>query len=53
MAGVGVGLWSEDRVVSAWRERARYEPRMGADERETLLAGWARALERARAWAEG
>ena len=53
MAGVGVGLWSQDRVVSAWRQRARYEPRMGADEREALLAGWARALERARAWAEG
>ncbi|HEV2770521.1 MAG TPA: glycerol kinase GlpK [Solirubrobacteraceae bacterium] len=53
MAGVGVGLWSQDRVASAWRERARYEPCMGADERESLLAGWSRALERARAWAEG
>jgi len=53
MAGVGAGLWSQERVASAWRERARYEPRMGADERETLLAGWTRALERARGWAEG
>jgi glycerol kinase len=30
-----------------WREAARYEPSMSDDERETLLAGWARALERA------
>ena len=30
-----------------WREAARYEPRMGEDERETLLADWRRALERA------
>ena len=36
-----------------WREAARYEPRMGADEREALrsLAEWRRALERSRNWA--
>ena len=34
-----------------WREAARYEPRMGADERESLLARLARALERSRGWA--
>jgi glycerol kinase len=50
LAGVGVGLWSQDRVVSGWRERARYEPRMSADERASLLAGWERALERSRRW---
>ena len=32
-------------------ERARYEPRISADERETLLDGWHRALERSRGWA--
>ena len=32
-------------------ERARYEPRMGDDERDTLLDGWHRALERSRGWA--
>jgi hypothetical protein len=31
-----------------WREAARYEPAMSPDEREELLGGWARALERAR-----
>ena len=35
-------------VRDAWRERRRYEPRMGEDERATLLAGWADALGRAR-----
>ncbi len=34
-----------------WREAARYEPRMGADEREALLADWHRALDRCRGWA--
>ncbi len=52
LAGVGAGLLSQDRVAALWRERARYEPRMGDDERERLLAEWRRALERARGWAE-
>ena len=34
-----------------WREAARYEPAMGEDERESLLADWHRALERAKGWA--
>jgi glycerol kinase len=50
LAGVGAGVWSQDRVVSSWRERARYEPRMGDDERESLLADWRRAVERAHGW---
>ena len=28
------------------------KPEIGADERETLLHGWRRALERARSWIE-
>jgi glycerol kinase len=52
LAGVGVGLWTIDHVRTSWRERRRYEPAMGADERATLLRHWHRALERARAWAE-
>jgi glycerol kinase len=49
LAGVGVGVWTLSDVVAGWRERARYEPRMTEDERESLLAGWADALRRARA----
>jgi glycerol kinase len=51
LAGVGVGSMTLDQVQRGWRERARYEPAMGADEREALLADWHRALERAREWA--
>jgi glycerol kinase len=52
LAGVGIGLWTIDRVSASSRERRRYEPEMSADERETLLHGWRRALERARGWVE-
>jgi glycerol kinase len=48
LAGVGVGLWTLSDVRSCWRERVRYEPRMGEDERVGLVAGWAQALACAR-----
>jgi glycerol kinase len=48
LAGVATGTWSEGDVRAMWREAARYEPSMSDDVREELLAGWARALERAR-----
>jgi glycerol kinase len=48
LAGVGVGLWTVSDVRSGWRERTRYEPRMGEDERASLLAGWSDALARTR-----
>jgi len=48
LAGVGVGLWSQDRVTSSWRARSRYEPTMSADRRDELLAGWHAAVHTAR-----
>jgi glycerol kinase len=33
-----------------WREAARYEPTMADGERERLLHGWHRAVERSRGW---
>jgi glycerol kinase len=51
LAGIATGIWDADELDSMWREAARYEPVMGADEREGLLADWARAVERAKGWA--
>jgi glycerol kinase len=52
LAGVASGLWTEAQTREMWREAARFEPRMEDAERERLLEGWGRALERSRAWAE-
>ena len=52
LAAVGAGIWSLGDVAERWREGARYEPSMGSDERESLLRGWHRAVERSRDWAE-
>jgi glycerol kinase len=51
LAGIAVGAWTQREVGEMWRQAASYEPRMEADERESLLADWARALERSRGWA--
>jgi glycerol kinase len=53
LAGIGAGLMTLDSVRTLGGEHARYEPRMAADEREGLLHGWYRALERSRGWAAG
>jgi glycerol kinase len=52
LAGVGAGLWTVEQVRQGWRERSRYQPSMSADQRQTLLQGWRRAVERSLAWAE-
>ena len=50
LAGIATGTWTEQDTRAMWREGARYEPRMPEGERETLLEGWRRALDRARGW---
>jgi len=51
LAGIATGRWTLEQVGEMWREAARYEPAMGAGERESLLVGWHRALERSKGWA--
>ena len=51
LAGVATRLWTLEQVGEMWREAARYEPAMDADEREALLGEWRRALERSKGWA--
>jgi len=51
LAGIATGLWTGEQVGEMWRESARYEPRMGDDERGGLLARWRQALARSRDWA--
>ena len=53
LAGLAVGLWKDtDELSKMWRAAETFEPNMSADERETLYAGWKRAVERARGWIE-
>jgi glycerol kinase len=51
LAGIATGRWTASEVREMWREAARYEPAMDEAERQSLLAGWRRAVERAKGWA--
>ncbi|MFS2006726.1 glycerol kinase GlpK [Duganella sp. CT11-25] len=52
LAGLAVGFWdSREEIAAQWASERRFEPVMGADQRAALLAQWARAVERAKAWA--
>jgi glycerol kinase len=51
LAGIATGVWDAAQVEAMWRERARYEPLIGSEERAGMLADWRRAVERARGWA--
>ena len=49
LAGLAVGFWRSPEEVEGARRRERlFEPRMSADERERLYAGWLAAVERVR-----
>ncbi|MBW2315083.1 MAG: glycerol kinase GlpK [Deltaproteobacteria bacterium] len=53
LAGLAVGYWKDrSDLESATGGGTLFEPKMGADEREALYAGWQRAVERSRNWVE-
>ena len=51
LAGLAVGFWRDtDALADQWTLERTFEPRMAAGERDALIAGWQRAVERAKAW---
>ena len=53
LAGLAVGVWKDqDEIRSIWREDVRLQPAMPKEQRERLLHGWHRAVERSMHWVE-
>ncbi len=53
LAGLAVGFWKDRSELDAARGvGTRFEPRLSADQRDALYAGWKRAVERSRGWAQ-
>jgi glycerol kinase len=53
LAGLGVGLWTgRDDISARWRTDRTFEPRLPHEERDARYAGWLRAVERAKGWAQ-
>jgi glycerol kinase len=52
LAGLAVGFWKDGQEIAAqWQVDRRFEPRMEPGHAKALMAGWHKALERARNWA--
>jgi glycerol kinase len=52
LAGLAVGYWRDARDLTAnWRVDRRFEPSMSRDRAASLVAGWSKAVERAKRWA--
>jgi glycerol kinase len=52
LAGLGAGVWRDAGELRArWRCARRFEPRMSADQRDSLYRDWLRAVDRAKGWA--
>jgi glycerol kinase len=54
LAGLAVGFWSsKEEVAEHWAIDRTFEPHMSADQRDSLYAGWKRAVERSLNWEQG
>jgi glycerol kinase len=53
LAGLGVGIWkSSEELRGQWQMDRMFEPAMPRSQVEQLRAGWRRALDRSRGWAD-
>jgi glycerol kinase len=51
LAGLARGVWPDrDAIAAQWQSERVFEPAMSRDEAHARLAGWARAVERAKRW---
>ena len=53
LAGLAVGFWKDQReIAKQWQEDRRFRPAVKSAARQHLVAGWNKALARARHWAD-
>ena len=51
LAGLATGFWADQEAIEKqWVAERRFIPQIGDEERAKRLAGWRRALDRARDW---
>jgi glycerol kinase len=53
LAGLTEGMWgSPDELAGLWEAEARFEPELPVELTDAVYAGWQRAVDRSRGWAE-
>jgi glycerol kinase len=52
-AGLAVGFWEDlEELRVQWKVEKTWEPRMPADQRDELVAGWRKAVDRTLNWVD-
>lgn len=53
LAGLAVGFWNDlDELRGIWKQERFFWSKISETERERLLSGWRRAVERSKGWSE-
>jgi glycerol kinase len=53
LAGLAEGMWgSLDELAGLWSASAQFEPELPVELTDAFYAGWRRAVDRARGWAD-
>jgi glycerol kinase len=53
LAGLAVGFWKDRAEIAALVQKpAVFEPKMNASDREALIEGWRRAVDRSKNWVQ-
>jgi glycerol kinase len=53
LAGLATGFWkSTDQLAQQWSVDRTFEPSIGEDQRQSMIAGWKKAVEKARGWVD-
>ena len=53
LAGLATGYWKDQAdILSNWQLDRRFDPQMGEEQRNQLLDGWHKAVQRALEWSE-
>jgi glycerol kinase len=54
LAGLALGFWqTREEIAAQWQAERQFDPTMSVDQRDSLMATWARAVARSRGWAGG
>jgi glycerol kinase len=52
-AGLAIGFWSSlEELRSQWQMQQRWDPQMSVEERDLLVVGWMKAVDRTLNWVE-
>lgn len=52
LAGISTGFWKKEEIANNWAVNRTFDPKMEKASRDKHLAGWNKAVQRAKSWEE-